>query len=448
MKGCGASRQFISLRCLWLALMALSLLMSGGCQLLSTPTPTPRINDAEVELLSGKAWAKPARGAGWTEFHGRFSLFYGDQLRVLQEEVEAAELRLPDGTTMRLEPGTVLELMQTLPPEPRPLFRLLEGRIIVAAASSEQLFAVYVSVTESFTVETLNFVVSDPGADSIFQLWLDETVPYILLEAGQSLRVSTAEDERFLEAGWQAWAELENKQIHVIKPLPTDTPTPTNTSTPTTTPTPTGTATPTETATPTHTATPTLTLALMTPSPTPTPAAGPTSTPATSSSTPTVKPTVALPQVYQAPLLLEPQPNTILGFDQHQLVTLLWVPRDQLAAEHWYEVQLWKEGEEPTGHYWTKDNWWDVGAGYYPGDYYWRVVVVKGKEKDAIGAVSPPSEARFFRWVARAPTPPPTSRPTDTPRPTNTPVPPTNTPVPPTNTPVPTPTDTPRPTPG
>jgi len=386
MKGCGASRQFISLRCLWLALMALSLLMSGGCQLLSTPTPTPRINDAEVELLSGKAWAKPARGAGWTEFHGRFSLFYGDQLRVLQEEVEAAELRLPDGTTMRLEPGTVLELMQTLPPE--------------------------------------------------------------LLEAGQSLRVSTAEDERFLEAGWQAWAELENKQIHVIKPLPTDTPTPTNTSTPTTTPTPTGTATPTETATPTHTATPTLTLALMTPSPTPTPAAGPTSTPATSSSTPTVKPTVALPQVYQAPLLLEPQPNTILGFDQHQLVTLLWVPRDQLAAEHWYEVQLWKEGEEPTGHYWTKDNWWDVGAGYYPGDYYWRVVVVKGKEKDAIGAVSPPSEARFFRWVARAPTPPPTSRPTDTPRPTNTPVPPTNTPVPPTNTPVPTPTDTPRPTPG
>lgn len=101
---------------------------------------------------------------------------------------------------------------------------------------------------------------------------------------------------------------------------------------------------------------------------------------------------------------------------------------------------MWQEGEDPIGRYWTKENWWNMGPEYYPGDYYWRVIIVQGKEDDVVGAVSLPSETRFWQWVPEGPAP--TPKPPPKPRPTNTPVPPTNTPVPPTNTPVPT-----RPTP-
>jgi hypothetical protein len=140
-------------------------------------------------------------------------------------------------------------------------------------------------------------------------------------------------------------------------------------------------------------------------------------------------------------VLLAPDWNQLFGFDQQQTVILSWLARDALASDHWYEVQLWLEEEDPTGYYWTKENWWDMGAEYYPGDYYWRVIIVQGQGDDVVGAVSPPSETRYFSWVpvGPAPTRPP---PTNTPRP-----PPTNTPRP-TNTPEPPPTNTPRPIPG
>jgi hypothetical protein len=167
--------------------------------------------------------------------------------------------------------------------------------------------------------------------------------------------------------------------------------------------------------------------------------------------TPTARPTVALPQLYEAPTLLEPHSNEILGFDRQQSVHLLWTP-DSLAEDHWYQVQLQlEEDEELRGRYWTKENWWDMGPAYYqPGDYYWRVVIVQGKEENTVGAISPPSETWYFQWIPVGPTPTPAPKPTNTPKPkpTNTPKPkPTNTPKPPpTNTPKPEPTNTPRPT--
>jgi hypothetical protein len=164
---------------------------------------------------------------------------------------------------------------------------------------------------------------------------------------------------------------------------------------------PTPTATSTSIPSPTYTPTPILTL---------TPTLPPTSTPMA---------TVILPQIYQSPALLEPDDNKVLGFDRQQLVNLVWFLGEPLADDHWYEVQLWREGDEPTGRYWTKENWWDMGQEYYPGDYYWRVMVVQGKENSVVGAVSPSSEARFFQWIPVAPTPtlPPPSPPTPTPRP-------------------------------
>ena len=152
--------------------------------------------------------------------------------------------------------------------------------------------------------------------------------------------------------------------------------------------------------------------------------------------TPTVKPTVALPQLYRAPKLLDPYSNQVFGFDQQQSINLSWVSIS-LAEDHWYEVQLrLEEDEELRGHYWTKENWWDMGPEYYhPGDYYWRVIIVQGKEDNVVGAVSPPSETWYFQWMPVAPTTMPRPEPTKTPTLTYTP------------TPTPTPTLTPTPTP-
>ena len=442
-----------------LGLACVGLVLLAACQFpfSPTPTPTPYGSDAEIELVSGKAWARPAGGDSWTEFHGHLSLLFNDRIRVPREETLPAELRLPDGTTVRLDPGTILQLLQSPRPESRPVFRLVQGRIAVIAASSDQLFDIYISATEAFIYESLNFVVDSQQAGTAFQLWAGETTAHIAMGAEGLVEVYTAEDKAVLEPEWEAWTELD-REIHVVKPRPTDTPTPTETSSPTPSSTPTATATatstptvePTPTATLTPTVTPTLTLPTPTPTPTPTTTptptrAAPSATPTpvdTPPTTPTVEATVALPQVYESPLLLEPPSNKVFGFDKQQSISLLWLATDSLAAEHWYEVQLWQEDEEPTGRYWAKENWWEMGPEYYPGDYYWQVVIVQGKGDSVVGAVSPPSETRYFQWIAVAPTPVPGPKPTSTPvpPPTNTPVPP-----PPTNTPGPPPTNTPRP---
>lgn len=419
-----------------LGLVCASLMSLAACQFLFPSPPPATSGDAavEVELFSGKAWAQPAGGEGWTEFHGHFSLLFDDQIQVPQEATSPAELLLADETLIRLEPGATLQLIQPIPPEFRPVFRLVEGRIAVNAVSSAQLFDIYVSVPASFTYETLDFVVDNQQTGTTFELWLDGTTAHIAMGMEGLVQVRTEVDSETLEPEWQASAELDG-EIDVVRPRPTDTPTPTATTTPTNSPTPTVTPTPTEI--PTSTATPTLTPTSTSP---PTPTGQGTPPPGG-----TARPTAALPLVYPAPALVEPYSDQVLGFNLQQSVTLLWVP-GSLAENHWYEVQLWRENETPTGHHWTKENWWDMGPEYYPGDYYWRVVIVQGKEGDVLGAVSQPSETRYFRWVPWVATPPPASQPTNTPRPTDTPIPPTDTPVPPTNTPLPTSTPTPRPT--
>ncbi len=413
-----------------LGLIYVALASLVGCQLLdSNPPPTTTIGGSvEVELIAGKAQAKPAGGEGWTDFHGRFSLLFDDQIQVPADEASPAELSLADGSMMTLEPGTVIQLVQAVPPESRPLFRVVQGRIAVNAVSSDQLFDIYVSVPASFTYEILNFVVDNQQPGTTFQLWVDETTARIAMGMAGQVQVRTDSDSEVLEAEWQAWAELDG-EIEIVKPRPTDTPTPTPTHTPTYTPTPTITPTPTATPTDTPTATPTPT---STPTPTRPSGQGTLLPGVTPGITP--RPTVPLPQVYGAPALVEPFANQTLGYNLQQTISLLWAPTD-LAENHWYEVQLWRENESPTGHYWTKENWWDMGSEYYPGDYYWRVLIVQGQGSGVLGAVSPPSETRFFRWVPWMAPPVTPSQPTDTPRPTSTPIPPTDTPVPPTSTP-------------
>ncbi len=233
-------------------------------------------------------------------------------------------------------------------------------------------------------------------------------------------------------------------------PMPSPTPTATAAFQPTDTPglspiySPTPTTTPSRT--PTRTTTPTRSPTLSrTPSPIPVEGTALGTPTPTITLAPTVRPTIALPQLYDQPRLIEPRSNLVFGFDRQKSISFTWTP-ESLAADHWYEVQLRRaENEEPMVRYWTKENWWDMGSEYYnPGDYYWQVVIVRGREDAVVGAVSLPSEMRYFQWLPVAPTAMPTSTPTNTPTytPTSTP---TRTPRP-NNTPTLTPTMTPRPT--
>jgi hypothetical protein len=309
----------------------------------------------------------------------------------------------------------------------------------VSAISSDHLFDMYMSVPASFTYEILSFVVDSEQTGSAFQLWLDETTAHIAMGAEGLARVTTGGDEATLEPEWEAWAEMDG-QIHIVKPRPPDTPTPTVTATPTVTPTysptPTATASPTPPFTPTATTTPTRT-------PTATPEVVPDTPTPVATPTPTVKPTVALPQQYEAPVLVEPAVDQVFGFDWQQSINLVWVPTS-LGEDHWYEVQLaHAEGEEPVGRYWTNENWWDMGPEYYqPGDYYWRVVVVQGREDKVVGAISPPSETRHFQWLTTAPAPAPAPKPKPKPKPTNAPTSPPSQPVDPPAPPPPAPATT------
>ena len=160
---------------------------------------------------------------------------------------------------------------------------------------------------------------------------------------------------------------------------------------------------------------------------------------ATFTPAPTSRPTIVLPQLYEEPKLLEPGPNQVFGFNQQQIINLEWFLGESLAGSHWYEVQLRQaEDEGPIERYWTQENWWELGPEHYrPGDYYWRVVIVQGRDEDVLGTVSPPSEMRHFQWLLEAPKPTPGSKPTDTPKPN-----PTNTSQP-TDTPEPGPTERP-----
>lgn len=175
------------------------------------------------------------------------------------------------------------------------------------------------------------------------------------------------------------------------------------------------------------------TTASTTPSPTPSPTHGATapatripspiatvlaSRPATPSATVTPSPTkrpagkkpsaTATPRLLPAPTLLSPnQWAQVYG-----AVTFQWSWDHTLAADEYFDLQVWPEGTEPRGIAWSKESsyyYWQFPGG---NNYHWQVRVIRGSAGQVQGVVSQTSEQRglVLRNEKATPTsPPPTA---------------------------------------
>ncbi len=117
--------------------------------------------------------------------------------------------------------------------------------------------------------------------------------------------------------------------------------------------------------------------------PTPAPTLSPTSTP------------TSTPLAYPAPVLVSPGNGQWLKVGAS--FELKWGWEGELAEDEYFDVQVWQKekGEVPHGIAWKKELSYQVVLSE-PGTYYWRVVVIRGKDGQWGADLSPPSEERWF----------------------------------------------------
>lgn len=125
------------------------------------------------------------------------------------------------------------------------------------------------------------------------------------------------------------------------------------------------------------------------------PLAGATPTPTLPSESATETSSPMFP--YPSPELLEPEEGTLFEGKKSR-ITLSWESVGELYFDAWYQVELWGEGENPRVLVWTKGEGWLLSQDLYPGEYYWRVRVVRQEEGIWLEDLSPPSETRSLIW--------------------------------------------------
>ena len=149
---------------------------------------------------------------------------------------------------------------------------------------------------------------------------------------------------------------------------------------------------------------PELTATALAASPTPTFTPRPTPVPKPPTSTPTPIPTptpgtpTPTPLPHPAPKLVSPDDGSEIGIGK--AFKLEWKWEGELAKDEHFDVQVWREGEEPRGVAWEKLKAPGVGEHNMveetPGTYYWRIVVIRGKDNKFQGVLSLPSETWSF----------------------------------------------------
>ena len=121
------------------------------------------------------------------------------------------------------------------------------------------------------------------------------------------------------------------------------------------------------------------------PTNTPEPTRPPTATPV-----PTVTPTPVPP-----PRLRAPADGAVVEGDE---VVLQWTWEGRLAPDEWFVVEMWLDGQPPTGRTWTKETRWEVPAAFAGFTWNWRVVVARGVRGSFRVDLGPPSETWRFTW--------------------------------------------------
>jgi hypothetical protein len=104
-------------RLAYLLLIALTVISVAACQRAPEVTEQWAPPYLEMHLFAGKVQVQAAEGAEWTTMEGKAGFTLEERGQIIADAVEGAQLFLGDGSTLELDPGTVLELRnpRTLP---------------------------------------------------------------------------------------------------------------------------------------------------------------------------------------------------------------------------------------------------------------------------------------------------------------------------------------------
>jgi len=100
---------------------------------------------------------------------------------------------------------------------------------------------------------------------------------------------------------------------------------------------------------------------------------------------------------FPAPELLKAKDGTFFVGRESQ-IALRWGSIGEPDSDAWYQVEIWGEDEDPRVLVWTKERDWLLDRELYPGEYRWRVRVVRQERGVWLEDLSPPSETRSLIW--------------------------------------------------
>jgi hypothetical protein len=78
------------------------------------------------------------------------------------------------------------------------------------------------------------------------------------------------------------------------------------------------------------------------------------------------------------------------------IITLEWTWASELKEDEWFDVQVWKQGQESQGIAWTKEPRYVIGSNLAKGEYSWRVAVIQGRGGIWEKQLTPTSETWTF----------------------------------------------------
>ena len=102
---------------IYLLLTTLAVISVAACQRAPEVTEQWAPPYLEIHLFAGKVQVQGAEGSEWTTMEGKAGFTLEERGQIIADAVEGAQLFLGDGSTLELDPGTILELRnpRTLP---------------------------------------------------------------------------------------------------------------------------------------------------------------------------------------------------------------------------------------------------------------------------------------------------------------------------------------------